>query len=209
MGHVKGAQVVFVDDEPKVCDAVRKTLERAGVNVQCFSSVDDCLAHLAEQRCDLLVTDVKMPGKDGLELLREARRQLPWLPVVVVTGYGDVPTAVRALRSGAADFLEKPLDREILLGVVQTQLRRSAPQSTLFDLALTKTEMKVLRLILDGRNNRHIAGALHRSPRTVEVHRSNLMRKLGASNIVELLRRAADAGLLDESRPGVDDALAE
>jgi two-component system response regulator FixJ len=209
MGHVKGAQVVFVDDEPKVCDVVRKTLERAGVNVQCFSGADDCLAHLAEKRCDLLVTDVKMPGKDGLELLREARRQLPWLPVVVVTGYGDVPTAVRALRSGAVDFLEKPLDREVLLGVVQTQLERNAPQSTLFDLALTKTEMKVLRLILDGRNNRHIAVALHRSPRTVEVHRSNLMRKLGVSNIVELLRRAADAGLLGESRSAADEVSVE
>jgi two-component system response regulator FixJ len=206
MTSIMHAQVVFVDDEPKVCDAVRKTLERVGINVQCFPSADDCLAYLAEQRCDLLVTDVRMPGKDGLELLREARRQLPWLPVVVVTGYGDVPMAVRALRAGAADFLEKPLDREVLLGVVRTQLERHAPQSTLFDLALTKTEMRVLRLILDGQNNRDIAGALHRSPRTVEVHRSNLMRKLGASNIVGLLRRAADAGLLNESTPGANEA---
>lgn len=206
MGSVKGAQVVVVDDEPKVCDVVRKTLERAGVNVQCFHGVDDCLAHLAEKRCDLLVTDIRMPGKDGLELLREARRQLPWLPVVVVTGYGDVPMAVRALQAGAADFLEKPLDREVLLGVVRTQLERGAPQSILFDLALTKTEMRVLRLILDGRNNRDIAVVLHRSPRTVEVHRSNLMHKLGASNIVELLRRAADAGLLSENPPGSDEA---
>jgi two-component system response regulator FixJ len=174
--------------------------------VQCFPNAADCLAYLAEKRCDLLVTDVRMPGQDGLELVREARRQLPWLPVVVVTGYGDVPTAVRALRSGAVDFLEKPLDREVLLDVVQTQLQRGAPQSTLFDLALTKMEMKVLRLILDGRNNRDVAVALHRSPRTVEVHRSNLMRKLGASNIVELLRRAADAGLLNESLPGANEA---
>jgi two-component system response regulator FixJ len=209
MDHFKDAQVVFVDDEPKVCDAVRKTLERAGVNVRCFPSAEDCLAYLVEKRCDLLVTDVRMPGQDGLELVREARRQLPWLPVVVVTGYGDVPMAVRALRSGAADFLEKPLDREVLLRVVQTQLRRGAPQSTLFDLALTKTEMKVLHLILDGRNNRDIAAALHRSPRTVEVHRSNLMHKLGASNIVELLRRAADAGLLDESRSAADEVSVE
>jgi DNA-binding NarL/FixJ family response regulator len=88
------------------------------------------------------------------------------------------------------------------LHVVQTQLRRSAPQAVLVDLTLTKTEMRVLHLILDGRNNRDIALALHRSPRTVEVHRSNLMRKLGVSNIVGLLRRAADAGLLHENPPG-------
>jgi two-component system response regulator FixJ len=205
MENIKGAQVVFVDDEPKVCDVVRKTLERAGVNVRCFHRAEDCLAHLAEARCDLLVTDVKLPGKDGLQLLCEARQQLPWLPVVVVTGYGDVPMAVRAMQAGAADFLEKPLDREALRGTIESLLGRRAPQSTLFDLALTKTEMRILRLILDGRNNRDIAGTLHRSPRTVEVHRGNLMRKLGASNIVELLRRAADAGLLDAGLPGAND----
>jgi two-component system response regulator FixJ len=208
MGGIQGTQVVFVDDEPGVCDAVRKTLERVGIRVQCFPSAQDCLAHLAENRCDLLVTDVRMPGKDGLELLREVRRQLPWLPVVVVTGYGDVPMAVRAMRSGAVDFLEKPLDRQTLLDTVRTLLERDAAQSRLFDLALTETEMRVLRFILDGRNNRDIAVAMHRSPRTVEAHRSNLMRKLGASNVVELLRRAADAGLLDDGLSGAGEASA-
>lgn len=208
MDSSKGPQVVFVDDEPRVCEAVRRTLEQAGMDVQCFHGVDDCLAHLSEKRCDLLLTDVRMPGKDGLELLREARRQLPWLPVVVITGYGDVPMAVRALQSGAADFLEKPLDREALLRVVRRLLEHRAPQSLLFDLALTKTEMRVLRGILDGQSNRDIALALHRSPRTVEVHRSHVMRKFGANNIVELFRRAADAGLLDGNPPAVEQAFA-
>ncbi len=199
MGTSRTPQVVFVDDEPRVCEAVRKTLERAGLGVQCFSNVDDCLAHLAAAGCDLLITDVKMPGKDGIALLLEVREHQPWLPVVVVTGYGDVRLAVRAMQAGAADFLEKPLDRDVFLATIKALLERNPAQAALVDLCLTKAEIKVLHLVLEGRNNREIAVALHRSPRTIEVHRSNLMRKMGASNIVEMLRRAVDMGLFGQS----------
>jgi two-component system response regulator FixJ len=195
MTKLEDAHVVFVDDDAQVCDTVRKTLTRAGMNVWCFVSAEHCLAYLAEERCDLLITDVKMPGKDGIELLQEARTCLPWLPVLVITGYGDVPMAVRALKCGAADFVEKPLDREAFLRTVRTLLARGAAHAALSDLALTRTETRVLHLILEGRNNREIAAALHRSPRTVEVHRGHLMRKMNANNIVDLLRRAADLGL--------------
>ncbi len=207
MENADAAQVVFVDDEPTVCDAVRKTLERAGMSVRCFHGADDCLAYLAQGRCDLLITDVRMPGKDGIELLHEARKHLPWLPVVVVTGCGDVPMAVRALKSGAADFIEKPLERDTLLGTIKALLARSAAQGVFSDLALTKAEMRVLRLILEGKNNRDVAAALHRSPRTVEVHRGHLMQKMGAGNLVELLRRAADLGLLKPSPPPGADGI--
>lgn len=199
MENTNAAHVVFVDDEPKVCDVVRKTLERAGMSVRCFSGTDDCLAHLLEGRCDLLITDVKMPGKDGIELLKEARKHLPWLPVIVVTGCGDVPTAVRALKSGAVDFIEKPLERDAFLGTIKALLERNTAHGVLSDLDLTKAEMKVLRLLLEGKNNRDVAASLHRSPRTIEVHRGHLMQKMGANNLVELLRRAADLGLL---KPG-------
>ena len=194
--------IFFVDDEPKVRMVVRKTLERVGVNVNCFSSPDDCLAHLDALPCDLLITDVKMPGKDGIELLMEVRKQRPWLPVLVVTGFGDVPMAVRALKEGAADFIEKPLDREAFLETVQTLLEQNSKRNTVVNHDLTKTEMRILRLILDGKNNREIAATLHRSPRTVEVHRSHVMHKMGAGNIVELLRRAADMGLFDITNGG-------
>jgi len=197
MNEVRTEQIVFVDDEPRVCDAVRRTLERAGRQVQCFHNPEDCLVYLANQRCDLLITDVKMPGKDGLELLGEVRSQLPWVPILVVTGYADVPMAVRALKAGAADFIEKPLDREAFLQRVSTLLERNAAHTTLLEHSLSKAEMKVLFLLLEGKNNREIATALHRSPRTVEVHRSHLMRKMGAGNVIELLRRAIDMGLVD------------
>ncbi len=197
MDESKTEHIAFVDDEPRVRDVVSKTLERVGMCVCCFHCADDCLVHLASERCDLLITDVRMPGKDGLELLKAAKGQLPWLPVLVVTGYGDVPMAVRALKAGAADFIEKPLDRDTFLATVRAVLAQHASQTALHDLNLTRAEMKVLYFLLDGKNNREIATALHRSPRTVEVHRGHLMCKMGAGNVVELLRRATEMGLLD------------
>ncbi len=197
MENATSWHVFFVDDEPKVRIVVRKTLERVGVNVTCFADADECLDRLESITCDLLITDVKMPGKDGIELLTEVRKQRPWLPVVVVTGFGEVPMAVKALKEGAADFIEKPLDRDAFLETVQNLLEQNAKRNAMVNHDLTRTEMRILHLILDGKNNREIATILHRSPRTVEVHRSHVMRKMGAGNIVELLRRAADMGLFD------------
>lgn len=194
-------RIFFVDDEPAVRVVVRKTLERVGANVTCFGCADDCLACLESAQCDLLITDVKMPGKDGIELLRAVKTKVPWLPVLVVTGFGDVPMAVKALKLGAADFIEKPLDREAFLKTVQTLLAQNHPVMSKGDHTLTKTEMRILHLILEGKNNREIASTLHRSPRTVEVHRSHVMRKMGAGNIVELLRQAAMMGLFDMDGP--------
>jgi FixJ family two-component response regulator len=196
---MRTARVVFVDDEPRVCSVVSKTLERVGLSVQCFYCVQDCLSHLTAGSCDLLITDVRMPEKDGIDLLREVRERLPWLPVLLVTGYGDVPMAVRAMKAGAADFIEKPLERDTFLQAVQSVLARNAGQAALEDYALTRMEMKVLYMILDGGNNREIADALHRSHRTIEVHRGHVMQKLGATNIIELLRRAADMGLFQSN----------
>ena len=196
MDSMKAAQVVFVDDEPRVCHAVHTTLERAGAQVHCFHDAEDCLRHLAAQRCDLLITDVKMPGKDGLTLLREVKERQPWIPVLVVTGYADVPLAVRALKAGATDFVEKPLDRDAFLQTVQRLIERHGRPAALLEESLTQAERKILFLLLDGKNNREIADALHRSPRTIEAHRSHLMQKLGAANVIELLRRTAELGLL-------------
>lgn len=201
--------VFFVDDEPQVRMVVRKTLERAGVDVTCFASAENCLARLDSARCDLLVTDVRMAGTDGVELLKLAKQRVPWLPVLVVTGFGDVPMAVKALKLGAADFIEKPLDREVFLRAVEKLLSQNHPVLPGPSQALTKTEMRILHLILEGKNNREISSSLHRSPRTIEVHRSHVMRKLGATNIVELLRQAAMAGLFDMIGPtgSADDGL--
>ena len=205
---MESARVVFVDDEPRVCYTVSKTLERTGMSVQCFCRAKDCLSHLAVDRCDLLVTDVKMPEMDGMELLREVKRHFPWLPVLVVTGYGDVASAVRAMKAGAADFIEKPLDRDRFLRTVRSLLDRNRGHAALEKCALTRTEMKVLYMILAGENSREIATALHRSPRTIEVHRARVMRKMGASNVIELLHRAVDMGLIQNEPLQGEDSMA-
>jgi two-component system response regulator FixJ len=200
-------RVFFVDDEPRVCRVVRRTLERQGVIVRCFSNAADCLAELEVTLCDVLITDVKMPGMDGIELLAEVRRKYPRLPVLVLTGFGDIPMAVKALRQGAVDFIEKPFDRDGFLEAVQTTLAQVRKQDSQLSDSLTKTEMTVLRLLLEGRKNREIATILHRSTRTVEVHRSHLMRKMGACNLAELLRRAADLALSGSDQSRMPDRL--
>jgi len=198
---MESAQVIFVDDEPRVCATVSKTLERVGIRARCFQRAKDCLEHLATQRCELLITDLRMPEMDGMELLVEVRQQMPWLPVLVVTGYGDVPVAVRAMKAGAADFVEKPLDRDRFLRTVRLLLERNRGHAALEQCDLTRTEMKILYLILEGKNSREIAAALHRSPRTVEVHRGHVLQKMGTTNTIELLRRAVDMGLIQGDPP--------
>jgi FixJ family two-component response regulator len=140
-----------------------------------------------------------MPDMDGIELLTETKRIAPWLPVLVITGYGDVPMAVRALKAGALDFIEKPLNRKRFLSAVEAALQRSAPLDRLLGKALTRVEMRILQLILDGKSNRDIAEMFHRSLRTIEVHRNRLMRKLGVSSVVALVRRAVALGLAEQS----------
>jgi len=208
MKGMRAARVVFVDDEPKVRAIVRKTLQRADADVHCFSSAQDCLKHLATARCDLLITDVRMPDRDGMDLLAEVKERLPWIPVLIVTGYADVPLAVQALKAGAADFVEKPLDRDKFLQTVERLIERNARPAAFLEESLTRAERRVLYHVLDGRNNREIAAALHRSPRTIEVHRHHLMRKLGAANIIELLQRAADLGLIPAAPARREDAAA-
>ncbi len=190
--------IFFVDDEAGIRETVRKTLDGPDTEVSCFASAKDCLKYLRSKKCDLLITDIRMPEMDGLELIDHARRIAPWIAVVVVSGYGDIPMAVRALRAGAADFLEKPLSKEGLLSAIDLALEQNPPDPVT-GTELTKAERRVLHFILQGKSNKETAEMLHRSEKTVEVHRNHIMRKLGADNIVALIRRAAAMGLIDLS----------
>lgn len=187
--------IFFVDDEPGVRKAVGGTLEQNGFAVSCFASAADCLKQFDFQKCDLLITDVKMPEMDGIELLTEVKRRAPWVPVLLVTGYGDVPIAVKAFKKGADDFMEKPLERQALLSAVESTLRRISPPDSLLDKSLTRAEMRILRLILESKSNKEMAYLLKRSVRTVEVHRSRIMRKFGVNSVVNLVKRAMEMKL--------------
>lgn len=189
--------IFFVDDEPAIRRSVSRTLERSGCKVSCFANAADCLKQLRMQSCDLLITDVRMPGMDGIELVRRAKRIIPWLPILVITGYGDIPMAVEVVKAGAMEFIEKPLQKQSFLASVQTALKQQELGNLLKGKSLTKKELAILRLILQGRNNKEIAQILHRSIRTVEDHRRHIMRKLDVDNVVNLVKRAAIMGLVE------------
>jgi len=194
--------IFFVDDELPVRKAVTHTLENAGFRVSSFSCAPDCLQQLRCQTCDLLITDVRMPGMNGTELLTEIRQTAPWVPVVILTGYGDVPMTRAAFKQGAVDFIEKPFTRQTLLSAVESALGRVSLPASLRGKPLTRTEMQVLRLILEGKTSREIARARQRALRTIEDQRTNIMRKLGVDNLVDLVKRAVLLGIVDPQRTG-------
>jgi two-component system response regulator FixJ len=190
-------RIYFVDDEPKICEVVGETLEESGFEVSCFTSAADCLEQLHSPACDLLITDVKMPDMDGIELLTEVKRLAPWIPILVITGYGNIPMAVTAVKAGAVDFIEKPLDKKSFLWKVKSILHQSTFDDSHIGEPLTEKEIRILQMVINGKSNRQIAYILHRSVRTIEVHRATLMRKLNVDNIIDLVKRAVTMGLVE------------
>lgn len=195
------ACIYVVDDDECVRAAVCAVLKRANYDCMCFQDVDSCLKQLRSQSrdyaesCDLLITDVKMPGKGGIELLHEVRGAFPWIPVIMMTAYGDIPTSVHAVKSGAFDFIEKPAEEKKLLDIVESALLKEADlHDPLVGKPLTRAERIVLCLILEGISNKRIAYILERSERTIEVHRGRIMRKLGVDNVVDLVKKATAMG---------------
>lgn len=197
MLNIAPQRVFFIDDEPAVCAAVARVLRGVGIEVDCFDDPATCLAKMRSQECDLLITDLKMPEMDGIELLEEVKRLTPWIPVLVISAYGDIPAAVRAIKAGAADFIEKPLNKSEFVGKVKSMLEERPYPDTQLGKPLTQMETEVLRLVIDGKSNKEIAKLFHRSTRTVEGHRSHLMHKLGADGLLDLLTRVVSMGLID------------
>ncbi len=187
--------IFVVDDDGCILKTISVVLEKANFKCSCFAHAEDCLKQLRREKCDLLITDVRMPDKDGIELLTEALQMAPWLCVIVMTSYADIPMAVRAVKAGAVDFIEKPLEWDSLMLLIKSQLEDDGLAEGLKGMALTEREITVLRFILQGKSNKEIAHVLHRSVRTVEVHRSHIMRKLDADNVVDLVKRATAMGI--------------
>ncbi len=208
-GPASGA-VHVVDDDDAVRRALALLFRSAGIPAETHSSgfaFLEALPSLREDAVGCVLTDVRMPGLDGLELLRRLKQGGFRRPVVVMTAHGDVSTAVRAMKAGAVDFVEKPFEDEALLAAVEAAL--GAPQASgaagaddAADriAALSPREREVLDLLISGKPNKLIARDLGLSPRTVEVHRARMMARLGVGSLAEAVRLAVQAELGQPAR---------
>jgi two-component system response regulator FixJ len=189
--------VHIVDDDEAVRQSLAFLLGSAGLTVRLYDSASEFLAGLSGVKNGCLVTDVRMPGMTGIELLQQLRSRACHLPAIVITGHGDVPLAVEAMKAGAVDFIEKPFDQEAILHAVQAALERGVEGEGREDPAiaaklatLSERERQVLEGLVSGHPNKTIAYDLGISPRTVEVYRANLMTKMDAHSLSELIRMA-------------------
>jgi len=189
--------VFLIDDDPGVRDSLTLLLSLKDISTQPFANADSFLESYTPERVGCVLTDLRMPGMTGLELQTALRERHIELPVVVLTAHGDVATARAALKNGAFDFLEKPVDDAMLLDVLHNALRvdreRSsvAVQRSTSDARrerLTRREREILKLLTAGHSNREIATQLGISPRTVEVHKARIMDKLECHSLAELIR---------------------
>ena len=197
------ATVYVVDDEPDMLKALERLLGAAGFSVQTFSSPEQFLAQHDDTAPGCIVLDLALPGLNGLELQQALQAQGSALPIVFLTGRGDIAASVRAMKLGAADFLTKPVDADELLAAVDAALERNRVQradraekhlvaSRL--AALTAREREVFELIAKGRLNKQIAAECGTVEKTIKFHRANLMRKLGVRTVADLVRLAEYAG---------------
>jgi two-component system, LuxR family, response regulator FixJ len=199
--------VYVIDDDEAVRQSLEFLLGTADIEVRTYPSAKAFLDGLSEVAAGCVITDVRMPGMSGIELLQRVQEIRPGLPVIVITGHGDVPLAVEAMKVGAVDFLEKPFDDELLLAAVRAAFRckdgddgREAERHELAQrvAALSRRERQVLEGLVAGQPNKIIAFDLGISPRTVEIYRANLMTKMQAASLSDLVRMALIAGLLPE-----------
>jgi two-component system response regulator FixJ len=188
--------VQVIDDDSAMRDSLEFLLGSAGFAVELYESAEAFLAAPRPPSPGCVLTDIRMGGLDGFAVLARLREAQRAMPVIVMTGHGDVALAVKAMKLGAADFVEKPFDGEALIATVLEALA-AAPSSELAArlASLSQREQQVLQGLIDGRTNKEIARSYDLSPRTVEVYRAKLMTKMQAGSISELVRFAIKAGL--------------
>lgn len=187
--------IYIVDDEPAVLDALSVLFSMEGFVVETFSDGDAFINSATKTFPACVIMDVHMPGRSGIEILKALNAENYPAPIFIISGQGDIPMAVEAIRNGAFDFIEKPFSAETVLQRVRESIaamksRKSGNGSSVFEGAdlLTRREHEVLKEITDGASNKEAGRTLGISPRTVEVHRARIMEKLGARNAADLVR---------------------
>ncbi|MGB3864322.1 MAG: response regulator FixJ [Xanthobacteraceae bacterium] len=203
----RNASVYVIDDDPAMRDSLDFLLGAAGFDVAVFDNAASFLDVHASLGFGCVVSDVRMPGIDGMMLLRRLRTEASTLPVIIMTGHGDIPLAVEAMKLGAFDFVEKPFEDERLIGTIDTALRQAddrlrseaAAQDIAARLAsLSPRERQVMDGLISGFSNKQIAREHDISPRTIEVYRANVMTKMQAHSLSELIRLALRGGALKD-----------
>jgi FixJ family two-component response regulator len=199
------APVVFViDDDPSVRDALAGLLRSVGLAVRSFGSTQEFVQSERPDAPGCLVLDVRLPGRSGLDFQRELGELSIQLPIVFITGHGDIPMSVRAMKAGAVEFLTKPWHEQELLDAIQqgierdrTRRRDAAAAAALHErfVSLTPREREIMALVVTGRMNKQIAAVLDVSEITVKVHRGQVMRKMRARSLAQLVRMADKLGV--------------
>jgi two-component system response regulator FixJ len=213
MSTMQHDQIIYIiDDDDAVRQSLQFMLKAAGITARTFESAKAFMEVLPQVTSGCIVTDVRMPEITGIDLLRHVMKTNPDLPVIVITGHGDISLAVEAMKIGAVDFLEKPFDGQQLLTAVRSALsreadtgKRKAEMTVIQDrlAALSNRERQVLEGLVAGSANKNIAFDLGISPRTVEIYRANLMTKMAANSLSDLVRMAMVAGIMaDASKAG-------
>jgi len=199
--------VYVIDDDPAMRDSLDFLLDSAGFKVTLFDSASSFLDAVPGLKFGCVVSDVRMPGLDGIDLLKRLKEDKKQLPVIIMTGHGDVPLAVEAMKLGAIDFLEKPFEDDRLLTTINMALNRATEkrkdETVAADIAariatLSPRERQVLEGLVAGLSNKLIARDYDISPRTIEVYRANVMTKMQAGNISELVRLAMRGGIIKD-----------
>jgi two-component system response regulator FixJ len=203
------AIIYVIDDDEAVRQSLEFLLKTAGIAVRGFESAKAFIEMLPQVNSGCVITDVRMPEITGIDLLKKVKEAKPDLPVIVITGHGDISLAVEAMKIGAVDFLEKPFDDDHLLAAVRGALdreadlaQRKAEMNEIQDklAALSNRERQVLEGLVAGKPNKTIAFDLGISPRTVEIYRANLMTKMAANSLSDLVRMAMVAGILENGK---------
>jgi two-component system response regulator FixJ len=195
--------VYVIDDDEAMRDSLQFMLDSADFHVSLFDSAHKFLESLSGMEFGCVVSDVRMPGLDGIGLLKQLKASHGTLPVIIMTGHGDVPLAVEAMKLGAVDFLEKPFEDDRLIGMIELALQQAGSgahdEAVTRDIAariasLSPRERQVMEGLVAGLSNKMIARDYNISPRTIEVYRANVMTKMQAGSLSELIRLALRAG---------------
>jgi len=199
--------VYVIDDDEAMRDSLSFLLDSSGFGVTLFDDAQAFLDALPRLGFGCVVSDVRMPGLDGIELLKRMKAQHSPFPILIMTGHGDVPLAVEAMKLGAVDFLEKPFEDDRLIAMIESAIRQAEPaarnEAVAHDIAarvasLSPRERQVMEGLIAGLSNKQIAREYDISPRTIEVYRANVMTKMQAGSLSELVRQAVRAGMLGD-----------